>query len=51
MLRTFNCGIGMILVVDAARAGFITQTLMREGESVHVLGSIIPRGPERVVYL
>jgi phosphoribosylformylglycinamidine cyclo-ligase len=42
MLRTFNCGIGMIVVVDAARAGEIADVLRAEGETVVHLGSIEP---------
>jgi phosphoribosylformylglycinamidine cyclo-ligase len=52
MLRTFNCGIGMVAVVDAARADAVEAILRREGETVVRLGGLIPAGAEdaRVAY-
>jgi phosphoribosylformylglycinamidine cyclo-ligase len=52
MLRTFNCGIGMIAVVEAARAAEVAEVLTREGESVIVLGEIVRAGADgaRVTY-
>ncbi|MFD2236051.1 phosphoribosylformylglycinamidine cyclo-ligase [Aureimonas populi] len=43
MLRTFNCGIGMIVVVSEADAVEISAILQGEGESVVPLGRILPR--------
>ena len=43
MSRTFNCGIGMILVVAANRAAEVEATLQRQGETVHRIGEIRPR--------
>lgn len=40
MWRTFNCGIGMIVVVDAAEADAVIQLLRLEGETVYTLGEI-----------
>ena len=40
MLKTFNCGIGMILVVAAERAGALTALLQEAGETVHTLGHV-----------
>ncbi|PIE12514.1 MAG: phosphoribosylformylglycinamidine cyclo-ligase [Rhodobacterales bacterium] len=40
LLKTFNCGIGMILVVDAARADALKSLLEDEGEQVCVLGTV-----------
>jgi phosphoribosylformylglycinamidine cyclo-ligase len=43
MLRTFNCGIGMIVVVDANEAEAATQLLEDSGETVIALGRIRAR--------
>lgn len=40
MLKTFNCGIGMVLVVEAADAETICQTLNSLGEQATVIGTI-----------
>jgi len=40
MLRTFNCGIGMILVASRKDADAIAAVLTREGENVVELGKI-----------
>ncbi len=40
MLKTFNCGIGMILSVSADRADALTEVLEAEGETVSRLGSV-----------
>ena len=51
MLRTFNCGIGMIAVVAADKAELVTQALIAEGETVVTLGRMIARDDaEGVVY-
>jgi phosphoribosylformylglycinamidine cyclo-ligase len=51
MLRTFNCGIGMIVIVSAKDADAVMQTFARSGEKVATLGSVIKTsGQERVVY-
>jgi phosphoribosylformylglycinamidine cyclo-ligase len=43
MLRTFNCGIGMIVVVSEAQADDVMLTLAGAGEQVMRLGSIAER--------
>jgi phosphoribosylformylglycinamidine cyclo-ligase len=40
LLRTFNCGIGMVLVVAPERAEAVRQALAREGETVYTIGTI-----------
>jgi phosphoribosylformylglycinamidine cyclo-ligase len=42
MLRTFNAGIGMVLVVDAGRAGVIEDSLRDAGETVFRIGAVAP---------
>lgn len=44
MLKTFNCGIGMILVVAPDRAEALTALLTEAGETVHRLGTITADG-------
>ena len=43
MHRTFNCGIGMVLVVDAADADAAMRFLSARGETVYRLGEIRAR--------
>jgi len=43
MLRTFNCGVGMIAVVSAAEAQRVAEVLSGEGETVFTLGRMIAR--------
>ena len=40
MLRTFNCGIGMVVVMDAADAEAASRFLTEHGETVYRLGRI-----------
>ena len=44
MNRTFNNGIGMVVVVAPGEAAAVTQTLQAGGESVHEIGRIGTRG-------
>lgn len=50
MLRTFNCGIGMIAIVPAAKADEVTAVFKAHGETVARLGEVVPASGERVVY-
>jgi phosphoribosylformylglycinamidine cyclo-ligase len=47
MLRTFNCGIGMCVVLPESAVVAATQQLQAAGETVHRIGRI-ERGPEGV---
>lgn len=50
MLRTFNCGIGMLAVVRREDAATVRQTLEQHGETVFQIGEIITRTDESVVF-
>ncbi len=41
LMRTFNCGIGMILVVDPSREEAVRAALVAKGETVHTIGSVV----------
>ena len=43
MHRTFNCGIGMVLIVDRDHADAVTRRLSEDGEQVFTIGSVVPR--------
>jgi phosphoribosylformylglycinamidine cyclo-ligase len=51
LLRTFNCGIGMIAIVKTEAVEAVTEVLADGGESVTRLGEVIPaKNEHRVVY-
>ncbi|MEG1830930.1 MAG: phosphoribosylformylglycinamidine cyclo-ligase [Raoultibacter sp.] len=41
-LKTFNMGIGMVLIVDASQAEELRATLQQQGETVYTIGTIEP---------
>ncbi|MDO6963731.1 phosphoribosylformylglycinamidine cyclo-ligase [Rhizobium alvei] len=43
MLRTFNCGVGMIVVVPDDKADFVAEVLAESGETVMALGRMVTR--------
>ena len=52
MLRTFNCGVGMIVVAEAARAAEVEAALKAAGESPVRMGEVVAHSgdEERVAY-
>lgn len=49
MLRTFNCGIGMVLIVSATESAAIQQALHAAGEECVVIGQLEPRQDQPVI--
>jgi phosphoribosylformylglycinamidine cyclo-ligase len=47
MARTFNCGIGMIVVTAPAAAATVAERLRQAGERVATIGTIVPRSGDR----
>ena len=41
MLRTFNCGTGMVVIVDSAHVDEVVSVLEQEGETVQLIGEIV----------
>jgi len=51
MLRTFNCGIGLVAVVAAADAGHVIDAFQEGGDKAVRLGELVPgSGEAKVVY-
>lgn len=51
MLRTFNCGVGMIAIVDSGDAPACIQSLNESGENAWLIGEIIEERDEpKVIY-
>jgi phosphoribosylformylglycinamidine cyclo-ligase len=50
MLRTFNCGVGMVVIADKDEAGRVGKALAAAGETVFAIGEIVKRAkPEAAV--
>ena len=50
MLRTFNCGVGMVVVVSEADAATVSALLQSAGETVVPLGRLRPRQDDAVTF-
>jgi len=50
MYRTFNCGVGMVLIVAADDAGAIINSLNQNGDTAWQLGNIVDGDSEQVVF-
>jgi len=50
MLRTFNCGVGMVVIVEADAAAAVVDALADFGEAVSRLGTVTRREGLPVVY-
>jgi phosphoribosylformylglycinamidine cyclo-ligase len=48
-LATFNCGVGMVLLVADKDAARVTEVLTQSGETVLTLGHVAARNDEAVV--
>jgi phosphoribosylformylglycinamidine cyclo-ligase len=51
LLRTFNCGIGMVLAVAGSRATAIAEALQAHGETVYRIGRIEPQTGKPVEFI
>ncbi|MGL4405559.1 MAG: AIR synthase-related protein, partial [Notoacmeibacter sp.] len=50
MLRTFNCGVGMILVVEASSAQYVLDHFSSQNIRAAQIGSLTEKAETRVTY-
>jgi phosphoribosylformylglycinamidine cyclo-ligase len=51
MLRTFNCGIGMVVIVESSRAAEVLRAFRSAEEDAAAIGRVVAiEGGERVIY-
>ena len=51
MYRTFNCGVGLIMAVDADKADSIVDFMKTQGENAWVIGELSERGQQNDVVI
>ena len=51
MLRTFNCGVGMMVAVESADAEKLVNVLNSEGENAAIVGELRPRDADAVTFV
>jgi phosphoribosylformylglycinamidine cyclo-ligase len=44
LLKTFNCGLGMVIAVDSARVAEALDVIARSGHEARLVGEVVPRG-------
>jgi len=49
LLRTFNCGLGMVVVMDPARVEKNLRVIAEHGHEGQVIGRVVPRGDGEAV--
>ena len=47
MLRTFNCGIGMVIVVSQDSANIVINELSKHGQNARIIGEVVPSADEK----
>ena len=47
LLRTYNAGIGLVLVAERAKADELMAHLRAQGEAPHIIGELVPGGGEK----
>jgi phosphoribosylformylglycinamidine cyclo-ligase len=50
MLRTFNCGIGMVAIAAEDKAAAVAQAFAQGGEQASIIGKVVRAGEARVTY-
>ncbi|MDB2414592.1 phosphoribosylformylglycinamidine cyclo-ligase [Rickettsiales bacterium] len=50
MLRTFNCGIGMVVIVSEAQKDSIINVLKENGEKVFQIGTVTEKQKDNVIF-
>jgi len=50
MLRTFNCGVGMVVAVEKSAGEVVAEVLRSHGEAVMELGQLVKRDSDAVIF-